>query len=272
MKWFLNILLFLPGTLCAQLEIIPAKETPLLFAGKEQSIEIVFKNPTDKPILSEVHTQLFQASSASLMPTAPSKLWKQLQVLPRQTVIEKISVDVPAVRGITEFRVRFSENGIRIGNLKVRAVPGDLLKQLSDLTGKIPVGIFDPDNQLKPLLQKNKVEFQDLENGAGFDGFTGKLAIIGPFRSQNSVPANLQKRIAAQREKPLAILWIQPPESKSDPLLPLYFVRNGQNNIAVVNATVIAGLAATPKSQLGLVHAAELALNPALIHFPVESQ
>ncbi|MEO7298745.1 MAG: hypothetical protein ABI042_09240 [Verrucomicrobiota bacterium] len=268
MKRLLFILFFLPGALWAQLEIIPAKETPLVFGGKTQVIEFIFKNPTDKAITADLRLQLFQASSATLLPIADAKPWKQLQVLPRQTVIENLPVEIPTVRAITEFRVRFSEDEKPIADLKVRVAPEDLLKQLFALTEKTPTGILDPDNQLKPLLKKCKVEFHDLEKDSGFDGFQGKLAIIGPFRSKDSVPENLKKRVSAKREKSLAIVWIQPPEMKADTLLPIYFVRENENAIVIVRNEVVANLAESPQSQLNLIRATQLALHPESLQLP----
>lgn len=262
-----TILLF-PATVFAQLKIVPAKETPLVFGGKTQTIEIIFKNPTDKIIRTELRARLFQASSATLVPVGESKAWKQLQMFSGQSVIENIEIDFPAVRTLTEFRIRFSADEKQIADLKIRVAPDDLLHQFSSLTEKTPIGILDPDNQLKPLLKQNKVQFHELESGAGFDGFDGRLAIIGPFQSKESVPANLRKRVEARREKPLAIVWIQPPETKSDPLLPIYIVRENENTIVVARQDVVANLTESPKAQLNLLRAAQLALNPDSLQLP----
>jgi hypothetical protein len=253
--------------LFAQLEIIPAQETPLVFSGK-QTLEVIFKNPADKTNASELRTRLYQASSATLLPMGESEPWKHLQVLAGQTVIENLAVNFPAVRAITEFRVRFSADEKQIADVKIQVVPDDLLKQLSALADKSPIGVLDPNHQLKPLLEKNKVEFHDLEKDTGFDGFQGKLVIVGPFRSKDSVPENLGKRIAAKREKPLAIVWIQPPDAKSNPLLPVYLMRENETAIVIVQNDVVAKLAESPKSQLNLLRAAQLALHPESIRLP----
>jgi len=267
-KILLSFVIFLPRMLFAQLEIIPAKETPLVFGGKRQTIEIVLKNPTDKSITSELRARLYQASSATLMPVGESKPGKQLQILPGQTIIENIVVDFPVVRAVTEFRIRFLADEKLIGDFKIQVAPDDLLKQLSALIEKTPVAILDPDNQLKPLLKKNEVESLDLEKDAGFDGFHGKLAIIGPFRSKDSVPENLRNRVAAKRENPFAIVWIQPPDAKSNPLLPVYLARENGNVIVIVQNDVIAKLAESPKSQLNLLRAVQLALHPESLRLP----
>jgi hypothetical protein len=271
MKFLLLVLIFLPRALFAQLETLAPAEPVLVFGGKEQSVQIIFKNPTEKMLASVLRTRLFQASSATLMPIGEWKVWKTLETLPGQTLIENFAANFPAVREMTEFRLRVSEGEKQIADLEIRVVPADLLKQLSALAGKTPIDVFDPDNQLKPLLKKQNVEFQDLENDAVFDGFHGVLAVIGPFLSTNSLPLDLRDRVIKklkETKKPIGMVWLQPLGSASEQLFSAYFVQQGESNVFVVPGKAVRNLVESPQSQLNLIRAATLALQPDLFQLP----
>ena len=69
----------LPALAFGQLEIIPADAPQAVFAEKPATIKVLFHNPTDKPVETEISTRLFQATSAVLVPVAAAQPWKTLR-------------------------------------------------------------------------------------------------------------------------------------------------------------------------------------------------
>jgi hypothetical protein len=137
------------------------------------------------------------------------------------------------------------------------------------LAGDDPVGVFDPQNQLKPLLKKLQVEFTDLED-AGLDNFHGKLAIIGPFQSKAQMREGLASQIQALARKNTAVVWIQPPPEKRDKLQPsFYFVPENQIAVVIVQPDLVANLPESPRAQLNLVYFCQRTLHHEPFHLPL---
>src|SRR5208283_3417164 len=131
---------------------------------------------------SKIRTRIFQTSSATAIRVGETS-WKQFQALPGQTVLESARLDFPPVKAETKFLVQWLENTNHvIGETTVWVYPTNLLAELKPLAGDEPLGIFDPQDQLKPLLKNLNLDFANLEN-SDLENFSGKLAIIGPFQS-----------------------------------------------------------------------------------------
>jgi len=191
----------------AQLRLEPAAEAPCLFGGRRQTVSAVWSNAGTSLHKSLIRTRMTQLSSATAMPIAEAT-WKTLQVLPAQTVLETAEIDFPAVRGETRFLIQWLEGSTKVvGATEVRVYPTNMLAELNPLLGGGVLGIFDPQNELKPLLTSAKVAFVDLENSV-LEDFRGQLAIIGPFESgvAASPPPAQVKTLS---EKGVAVVWIQ---------------------------------------------------------------
>jgi hypothetical protein len=275
---------------CAQLQVVPAGSSAFrrfgdfsqpgrinaelrtdeqcVFAGDARKISVIWHNAGDKVVEVDVRARIYQTSSATtiLLNEVP---WKKLQVLPQQTVIESAQFDFPTVKAETKFLLQWLENTNRvIGKTEVLVYPTNLLADLKMLAGNDPVGIFDPQNQLKPLLKKLQVEFTDLED-AGLDNFQGKLAIIGPFPSKSQMREGLASQIQALARKNTAVVWIQPPPEKRDKLQPsFYFVPENQIAVVIVQPDLVANLPESPRAQLNLIYFCQRALHHEPFHLP----
>src|SRR5690242_9148276 len=86
-----------PLAVRAQVEVVAGKSPVSLFSGEGRSLPVSLHNPADTSVTSEVRMRVFQTSSATAAPLA-DLLWKRLQVLPGQTVLESARLDLPAVR------------------------------------------------------------------------------------------------------------------------------------------------------------------------------
>lgn len=251
-----------PGAAYAQLEIAASGGPWRTFPGPAKKISAVFHNPGNHAIESEIRTRTFQASSATVV-VLSEKPWKKLQVLPGQTVVESTPFDFPAVRAETKFLVQWLENPHRvIGQSQVLVYPEDLMEELKPLAGDWPVGVYDPQNKIKPLLQKLKLDYMDLEN-SDLENFPGRLAIIGPFQSETQMRRGLGRRIQALAKKGAAIVWFQPPREPRDKLQPsFYLVLGNRTAVVVAQPDLVSNLAEDPQAQLNLIHFCRLALNP----------
>ncbi len=255
-----------PGAVDAQLQLVPGEATPCVFAGQGREIAVVWRNAGNQPFESEIRMALFQATSATVAPlgTVP---WKNLEVLPGQTVLESAKLDFPAVNAATRFVIRWVAGDDRVlGTSDVLVHPTNLLKELKPLAGDEPLGVLDPQNQLKPLLKAAAVEFSDLED-AGVEDYRGKLVIAGPFQSQSQIRNGLAAQLQAVAKKGVGVVWLLPTpqkqESRPGELRPsFYSVLENTNAVIVAQPDMLVNLTDNPSSQLNLIFFCKLALRP----------
>jgi hypothetical protein len=251
-----------PSLAHAELQTLPDQNPQRVFVGEGRRINVLFHNPSNRPLNADLRTRLFQASSATAIPLGEAP-WKKLDVPPGQTVVESAPLTFPAVKAETRFLVQWLEGTNRVaGTTEVLVYPRDLLKDLKPLTREEPLGVLDPQNQLKPMLKAVAVEVQDLED-TGLEDYHGKLAIIGPFRSRAQMPEELDIKIRKLAGRGVAVVWLQPPPEKRPEFVPsFYTVPEGKGAVVVVQAHLVANLAEIPQSQLSLIQFARLALHP----------
>jgi hypothetical protein len=254
----------------AQLEIVSNAEPQRGFFGHARKITLTFHNSGNQIFSGEIHAKNFQTSSATAV-LLNEFVWKKLQMLPQQTILESAQLDFPVVKAETKFVVQWLENSNVLGTTEVLVYPTNLLNELQPLVDEKALGIFDPQNQLKPLLKNLQIEFEDLEN-SGLTNFSGKLAIIGPFRSRSQEFDDLSEQIKALAKKNVAVVWILPDKTTHEDarpakLLPsFYSVPEKQTAVVIVQPDLVSDLAENPQSQLNLIYFCKLALNP---HPPV---
>jgi len=112
------------------------------------------------------------------------------------------------------------------------------------------------------LLRQNGVTFTDLGQTA-LENFSGRLAILGPFRSKAQLPEDVAKRTKAMAKNGVAIVWLQPPPGPREKLQPSYYsVAAGTNTIVVAQSSLVVDLPELPQSQLHLLRLCRLALHP----------
>ena len=269
--WTLLVTCCWPFAANAQLQLVPDKELQSVFAGQARKISVVWQNVSDKIVDAEIHTQLYQTTSATAAPVSEN-LWKKIKILPGQTVLESAPVDFPNVRAGTAFLIQWLEGTNRvIGRTEVLVCPTNLLMELKTLMGENVLSILDPNNELKPLLKQNHVEFSDLGEAA-LEDFQGRLAVIGPFHSKTQMREGLTQAIQRIAGKGAAVVWIQPPPAPKDKIKPsFYIVPEGKGAVVVVQSDLVAGLSENPRSQLNLIYFCQLALNPQPPALPVSS-
>lgn len=251
-----------PILLRAQLAWIPEDAPQAVFAGDARKIRVTFSNPTDKTVEVQIRTRLFQASSVTAMPLGQAQPWKKLQVLAGQTIIESASLSFPAVKAGTRFLVQWlDEHDKVLGPTEVTVHPPGLLKELKALAGERSLGVFDPRDQLKPLLKQWMVDFEDLEQ-TGWENFNGRLAIVGPLTPQEPASEDMARRIKSVAKAGRAVVWIRLPRPPANSQLLAYLIREGDGTVVLAQSKTFSELAENPRAQLELVHLASLALKP----------
>ncbi len=255
-------------TAYGQLELTADKEAQRVFAGDARKVTIIWHNASDQNASADVCARLYQASSATAAPLS-EKAWKKIEILPGQTVSESAAIDFPAVNAETRFLIQWLDGTKRVvGRTDVLVYPTNLLGELKPLLGEASLGVLDPNHELKPLLQQNKIEFSDLGETA-LENFQGKLAIIGPFQTRAQVREGLRQSIQKIARKGVAVVWIQPPPGPKDPIKPsFHVVPEDKGTVVVVQADLLAHPADSPQSQMNLVYFCRLALNPAPLSLP----
>lgn len=265
MRTVLFILLMLGAIeTTAQLQWLPAEAPLQVFAGGDRALSLRIRNSGGDTIEAEIRAVISQTSAATAIRIGEVP-WKKLQVLPGQTIVESATVTFPTVRAETRFLIQWVEGTSNVlGRTEVLVYPTNLLHELKSLAGEAEnaLGLFDPENQLKPLLKGLGLEFSDLEE-ARLDGFAGRLAIIGPFASRARMREGLQEQIEKLARKGAAITWLQPPPDRhAKPQPSFYCVPTGEGAVVVAQVDLAANLATNPQAQLNLLHCARLALHP----------
>jgi hypothetical protein len=255
-------------SLRAEVQILPAREPERVFSGGVRTVPVVWRNSSDLPTNLTLSMRLYQASSATAAPLTLTP-WKELNILPGQTVLESVSVNVPAVKAETQFLLQWLQGSNNVvGVTEIGAYPTNILRELEVLAGVEAVAVYDPLNRLKPLLHAVGVDFSDVAEN-GLEHFLGKLAIIGPFESKAQMREWLPGSIRGVASKGAGVVWIQPPSQPGEEKKPsFYTVLEGKGAVVVVQAGVIGDLEQDPQAQLNLVRLCRQAVKPQPLRLP----
>ena len=257
------------GVARAQVELVTNAAPQCVFFGEARSISATFHNPATQDFRQDVRTAVSQASSATAVALG-EKPWKELRVLPRQTVLESARLDFPPVKAETKFIVQWVENANHvIGKTEVLVYPTNLLHELKVLMddSEDNLGVLDPRNQLKPALKQATIHFVDLaETEMSF--FHGKLALIGSCGPDDPEWRGLADRIARLAQNGTPVVWVQLPPQRDKIWPSFYTVPENTNAVVVVHPALAADLTDNPQSQLNLIYFCKLALQPALFRLP----
>jgi hypothetical protein len=253
----------------AQLQRVPDGQAQRVFGGITQKINVVWHNAGEKMLRADIHTRVYQATSATAV-LWDETLWKRLEILPRQTVLESAPLAFPAVKAETRFLVQWiAGTNQALGSTDIWVYPTNLLDELKVLVHGDDFGVLDPDDQIKPLLAQNGVDFLDLGT-VPLEKFHGRLAIIGPFASITQMREGLASAIRKIAAAGVAVVWLQPPPAKlAGEILPSFYVApTNKAAVVVAQPELVLPISGNPQSQLNLVYLCKLALNPTPFSLP----
>ncbi len=245
-----------------QLAIVTNVEPQRVFFGRAKDISVVVHNAGNRKFEGEITARMLQTSSATAVEIG-AIAWKNLQVLPGQTIVASAQLDFPAVKVEAKFLVQWLAGTNRvIGTTEVWVYPTNLLAELKSVMGGDMPGVLDPQNQFKPVLDQNGPFFLDLGEMT-LEDFSGRLAVIGSFQSKDQMRAGLAQAIRRIARKGVAVVWIQPPPKTQAEVKPsFYIVPEGKGAVVVVQSELVANFSENPQSQLNLIHFCKLALHP----------
>ena len=268
--WLILTALWLAPVAAAQLQLVAGAEPQAVFAGPNQVIHLYWRNTGETANETQIQARMMQLTSATAVCVSEAP-WKKLQVLPGQTVLETTALDFPPVRAKTEFLVEWLDDSSNVLDAtEVFAYPTNLLAELGILLDhdENTLGVFDPENELKPLLKNLKIGFVDLENTVA-ENFRGRLAIVGPFGSKREAKSLVATQIKRMAKNGVAVVWVPPvkndalsDDAKTQPSF--YLVRQDQTATVVAQPATVGDLANNPRAQLNLIYFCKLALQPAL--------
>jgi len=249
----------------AQIEC-PSVTLPLLvFGGAARPVEWRACNAGTEERTVNLHFRLWQASSSTGMPVGELRNAKSVRILSGQTVIETVPVEFPAVQKATDFVVRWTEAGGKaLSATRVLLLPADFLKQFSALTAGEPVVVFDPEQELGPLLERQGVAHVDLSDAPQAEA-AHRLAVVGPFSYSSKETRSRPLELETLAKHYRAVVWVEAPSSRgSGPGSALrVIVRNGRT-VVVVPSAHVSNLSESAAAQWQLVQAATFALEPQL--------
>jgi hypothetical protein len=261
---------FSAGAAWAQIELVTNPAPQCVFLGDARSVSATFHNPGGQDFRQDIRAVISQTTSATVVPVG-ERPWKELRVLPGQTVLESAQLDFPPVKAETTFLVQWVYGtGDIIGKTEVLVYPTNLLAELKQLVDESEdnLGVLDSHNQLKPALRHAAVRFVELGE-TELDSFHGKLALVGPSGPDDPEWRGLPDRIAKLAQKGTPVVWIQSPPQKRDKIWPSFFtVPENTNAVVMVQPGLVAGLPDNPQSQLNLLYFCRLALNPQPLTLP----
>jgi len=243
-------------------------EPAQVFGGREARIPVTIENPEPVSFESEIRLQLFQLSSSTAAPVS-QLLWKTIRLLPRQTACETVLVIFPEVSSEASFLIEWIDKKNRIlGRAPVAVFPTNLLAEIKSISSGKPVELFDPENQMKPILALNGVPCSNLEE-KGIETAIGPLVIVAPFTTQSPGRKDLGSRIQALSKRGIAVLWIRLPIESRDKLVPsFYVVTNQRGAVVVAQPELVANLGESPRAQSNLIHLARMAVHPESLQIP----
>jgi hypothetical protein len=257
MKICLAALFLVSGVLSARadLEIVVPDTPQIVFAGTPAAAALKVRNPDPERREQEFSIRLVQLSSSIAMPIGETQPWKKIEVLAGQTVVESVPVTLPEVRAATSFRIEVSAAGRVVARLPILGCPREMLKRLAEWGGETPVGVYDRDAKLKPMLQKAEIPFTDLEPGDDPAAYRGRVAILGPFASEAGADwKDLAGKLAGKGVAVVVLL----PQLRAFPFSEA--VREG--SVVVARGVRVDDLAGSAAQQLALLRLVELALTP----------
>jgi hypothetical protein len=273
--WLILMALWsVPAGAAPRLQLV-AGEPQAVFAGTNRVLNLCWRNAGQTVNETEIHSRTMQLTSATAVCVGEAP-WKKLQMLPGQTVLESAALDFPPVRARTRFLIQWCDGASNVlGATDVLVYPTNLLAELGVLMNhdENALGVYDPENELKPLLKNLKVGFVDLENMVA-ENFRGKLAIVGAFESKSPARTLTTSQINRLAKHGVAIVWMQPRADNSElereePQPTFYCVPADRVGTVVVQPETVAGLAGNPRSQLNLIFFCKLALHPQSPSLPV---
>jgi hypothetical protein len=243
----------------AQVQLLAGGPPQAVFAGAARPISAVWRNAGDVMARLQIRIRVYQTTSATAAILGETA-GKELQLLPHQTILESAMIPFPAVRTPTRFLVQWRDGEVSVlGYTDVTAYPSDLLKAWQPLAADGGLGVYDPGEEIQPLLRSAGVKFVDLEE-SGWRNFTGKWAVVGPCAPEEGMRTDLAEQVRRFSARGIGVVWLRSP-GEGEAMLPpaICVVPQKKSVVVTVPADLVSDPADRPRSQLNLIYALQLA-------------
>jgi hypothetical protein len=252
----------------AAVEVLPERPAPAVFGGGRREIVFRLRNSATTAAAFDLRHRVFQASASLLAPLSDIKPCKTLTVGAGQTTLESFAVELPAVRGETLFQIAWFDGDRKIGTTIVRAFPENLLQLLGSMADAKPVGLVDPEDQLKTAL--DAVPTARLKEAEDILSAEVPFILVAPMAGP-SRPAGLAAALKQKASRGTGVVWLQTPSPRDvADWTPVFVVNEGAGHIVVANASLVADLSASPRAQQSLVRLAEIAAGRRKLELPAD--
>lgn len=229
--------------------------------GDSNQLEVVLRNSGDVEMKPELRVKLSQLSASTALPLGVTP-WKSVRILAGQRLLEWMPLELPNVKARTVFLAQWLDGiGKVLGKARVTAYPTNLLAELSTLAGTEPLGLWDPESRLRPVLKVHGVQFADLQEG--IESFSGKLALVFPARAAGDPPVFSAEALKTLAGRVGAIVLIETVEPNPVLLASFRVVSLNKARVVIAQKHVLEGISQQPRPQLNLLELARMAVQPA---------
>jgi hypothetical protein len=241
----------------AGVELLSPTGAPIgLFGGGRRSFEVSLRNRTEADIILPIEFQLLQATSATVAPWDSPRPWLLLPLAAHQTVLERVSIDLPTVAEESPFLLRLTSRREIVGVIEMRVSPGGILRPLTNTLGPVMVAAISA--ELRRVLTESGFNLLERDQPRPVSAAL-RLAIYGSENAGNTT--DLYREALAQAGTGTATIWIEPTDKKEFGTAPSYYpISVGQGVFVTVQEGTLSHLSTDPAAQLRLARIIRLAL------------
>jgi hypothetical protein len=248
---------FVEATASAKPALVEQKKPTAVFPGRNQ-LTLTWTNLDSEQFDAEITGKVFQESSKLAMPL-PVEVKTRLQLLPNQTALAQVAVDVPELREKSSLLIRWQDASQVIGKTELTVYSRNMLHELETLAGDKGIGVESSDANFKAAFKNARVKFEDIDK-AEIHSFDGRILIA------TDCPKKTALSIA---KRGIVVISIVQPEA-NDPLKPNFFaIPNGRGVVVLVQGDFIENFDMNPESQLRLIQICRMATKPGHPELPV---
>lgn len=227
-------------------------EHQVLFGGMPQEVRLRIENRSDANEQQSLQYRLFQLAHRLYAPLGPGVRWIEVDLPATAVRSQALQLDLPSVRAKTRFKLAiFGNNETRLGTVDLTVLPKDLLEPLKQLAGRNLIGLWDPEDHLRPALDKLEIQPVNLSTRWNVEDFAGDfiISVHGKKDRDRLDEKNASFAVLKRRGKSVLCLLADPRKDAPLPLIAAGSDRDG--NLVYAALSEVAALE-TAAAQLRL--------------------
>jgi hypothetical protein len=221
---------------------------------------VEFQNGTAGRVDEQLRFQLWQVASATAAPLDLPQPSKRLEMLPGQTILEWVPARFPSVRIPSRFLLRWQTGGGQVlGHSEVMVLPRAVLRELNELSGGKPIGLWDPGDRIRPALAEAGVLSLDLSTVEPSPQLC-RFGLVAQKDNGDEDNSKLTVRLQRWLKAGVHLVWFKPQERDDETGLVRQEVHPGHGTLVIAQAEGEPTLTENPAGQWRLLALARLAL------------